>query len=217
MKTDISLQEDVAEELAFDPSVEAGKIGVAAKDGVVTLTGNVPSYAEKTAAENAAKRVSGVKAIAMEIGIDLPAFHKRSDAEIAAAALNTLAWEATLPKDAIKVTVERGWLTLEGRVEWQYLQENAERAVRHLIGVTGVTNHIIVAPHVTMAGVVEKIRKTFARSAEVDASRVIAETHDGIVTLRGPVRSWAERDAATRAAYSIPGVKKVENLTMISI
>ena len=217
MKTDLGLQEDVAEELAFDPSVDNGNIGVAAKDGVVTLTGKVPSFADKVAAEKAAKRVSGVKAIAQDIEVELPAFHERDDAEIAAAALNVLDWEVTVPKDTVTVRVERGWLTLEGRVNWQFVRQNAERAVRHLIGVVGVTNHITVAPQVAAADVTEKIRKTFERSAEIDAQRVTAETRGTTVTLRGTVHSWTEHDDATRAAYSVPGVTKVENDTLVRI
>lgn len=217
MKTDLSLQEDVAEELAFDPSVHSSDIAVAAKDGIVTLTGKVPSYAGKIAAEKAAKRVSGVKAIALEIEVELPAFHKRNDTEIAAAAVNALAWEATFPHDTITVKVERGWLTLEGRAEWQFQKDNAERAVRHLIGVVGVANLVTVASRVKSVDVVQKIRQTFERSAEIDANRVSAETHDGVVTLRGPVHSWVEHDDASRAAYSVPGVTLVKNLTTVGV
>lgn len=216
MKTDLALQEDVAEELAFDPSVDASDIAVAAKDGVVTLTGKVPSYAEKVAAEKAARRVSGVKALAMDLTVELPGFHQRNDSEIAAAALNTLAWESTVPRDAITVKVDHGWITLDGRVDWLFIKENAERAVRHLIGVTGVTNLISVVPHPTSGDVLREIRKTFERSADIDATRITAETHDGVVTLRGPVHSLSERDYATRAAYSVPGVKRVENFTTIN-
>ena len=217
MKTDLTLQEDVAEELAFDPSVDNGNIGVAAKDGVVTLTGKVPTFADKVAAEKAAKRVSGVKAIAQDIEVELPAFHKRDDAEIAAAALNVLAWEVTVPKDAVTVRVEQGWLTLEGRVNWEFVRRNADRAVRHLLGVVGVTNLITVTPQVAVADVTAKIRKTFERSAEIDAQRVTAETHGSTVTLRGTVHSWTEHDDAARAAYSVPGVTKVENDTLVRI
>lgn len=217
MKTDLALQEDVAEELSFDPSVDASDIGVAAKDGVVTLTGKVPSYAQKIAAERATKRVAGVKALAMDLTVELPGIHQRSDAEIAAAALNTLAWEITVPRDAVTVKVERGWLTLEGRTDWLFVKENAERAVRNLIGVTGVSNQITVAPHPTSGDVLREIKKTFERNADIDATRITAETHDGIVTLRGPLHSLHERDYATRAAYTIPGVKRVDNLTTISV
>jgi osmotically-inducible protein OsmY len=217
MKSDLNLQEDVAEELSFDPSVDASRIGVAAKDGVVTLTGKVPSYAEKIAAEKAAKRVAGVKAVAQEVEVELPAFHQRNDTDLAAAALNVLAWEITLPKDSINVKVEHGWVTLEGRVDWQFVKENAERAVRNLIGVTGVSNHITVTPHVVAGDVHDKIRKTFVRSAEIDANRVSVETSNDTVKLYGSVHSWTEHDDASRAAYSVPGVTKVENHTLVSI
>jgi osmotically-inducible protein OsmY len=218
MKTDLELQEDVDEELSFDPSVDATRIGVAAKDGVVTLTGEVSSYAEKLAAEKAAKRVGGVNGVAQEIEVELPAFHRRSDAEIAAAALNALNWEVTLPKHAITVKVENGWLTLDGHVGWQFLKANAEQAVSNLTGVIGISNLIAVTPHSIATGdVSDKIRQTFERSAQIDANRVIVETQDGTVKLYGSVHSWAEHDDAARAAYSVPGVANVENHTLISV
>ena len=218
MKTDLEIQEDVAEELSFDPSVDAALIGVAAKDGVVTLTGKVPSYAGKIAAEKAAKRVGGVKAIAQDIEVELPAFQQRNDTEIAAAALNALDWEITLPKDAITVRVENGWVTLEGRLGWQFLKENAERAVRNLIGVKGVSDLITVTPHSSVAGDVrEKIRKTFERSAGINANRVIIEMQNDTVKLYGSVRSWTEHDDVVRATYSVPGVAKVENHTLVNV
>jgi len=140
-----------------------------------------------------------------------------SYADLAAAALNVLAWEITLPKDSINVKVEHGWVTLEGRVDWQFVRGNAERAVRNLIGVTGVSNHITVTPHVVAGDVNDKIRKTFVRSAEIDANRVIVETSNDTVKLYGSVHSWTEHDDASRAAYSVPGVTKVENHTLVSI
>ncbi len=216
MKTDLILHEDVAEELASDPGVDASNIGVASKNGVVTLSGTVRAYAEKIAAEEAAKRVAGVKALASEIEVELPAFRRRIDTDIAAAALHALSWEDTIPRDAVTVEVSQGWLTLEGRVEWHFQKENAERAVRHLTGVRGVSNMIVIAPHVLNADVKDQIRKSFERSADIDAARVIVETHDGSVTLRGTVRSWAERIDAARAAYAVPGVSEVENLTTVS-
>lgn len=215
MKSDLTLQKDVADELAMDASVDAADIGVAAKDGVVTLTGMAPTYADKIAAEKAAKRVSGVQAIASEIQVDLRPFHQRTDTEIASAAVNALAWEGTLPRDAVMVKVAQGWLTLEGRVDSYFQRANAERAVNHLIGVRGITNLIAVVPRVKAVDVEAKIRKAFERSAELDADRVIAIATNGTVTLRGAVRSWVEHDDATRAAWSVPGVTKVDNLIAV--
>lgn len=217
MKSDLFLQQDVVDELAFVPSVKASNIGVAAKGGVVTLTGRVDSYAEKIAAEQAVKHVSGVKGLACELEVELPAFRKRSDADVAAAALSVLFWETTVPPNAVTVTVDHGWATLEGRVEWQYQRENAERAVRHLTGVVGLYNRIHVTPHVATGEVKETIRKAFERSAEFDAGRVAVEVHDGTVTLRGSVRSWLEHEDAARAAYSVPGVITVKNLTTLTL
>jgi osmotically-inducible protein OsmY len=217
MKTDLQLQEDVAEELSFDPSVDSSQIGVAANDGVVTLTGKAANYAEKVAAEKAAKRVAGVKAVAQEIEVELPAFHKRSDSDIATAALNFLSWETTLSKDTITVKVEHGWVTLEGHVSWEFLRANAERAVRNLSGVIGVSNLITVTAQVLAGDVADKIRKTFQRSAEIDASHVTVESLNGTVKLYGTVHSWNEHNDASRAAYSVPGVSKVENHTLVSV
>lgn len=214
-ETDLDLQKTVAEELAFEPSVDAARIGVAAKDGIVTLTGIVDSYAEKIAAEHAAKRVAGVKGLASAIDVELPAFHRRSDADIAAAALNVLAWDVSVPNDAVKVQVEDGWMTLEGQVDWEYQRERAEHVVRHLTGVRGLTNLIGIKPRVSVADVKEKLRQAFARRAGVEANELDVEAANGIVTLRGHVHSWAERADATRAAFSIPGVTNVENLTTL--
>jgi osmotically-inducible protein OsmY len=215
MKPDYQLQEDVVEELAFDPSIDASNIGVAAKGGVVTLTGTVLSYAEKLAAERAVKRVAGVHAVAEELGIDLPAFHERSDADIAAAVINALSLDVTIPRDAVSATVERGFVTLEGQVEWQYQKENAHRAIAHLLGVRGVRDRIAVAPRPSVADLRETLRKSFRRNAEIEADRLIVETDRGTVTLRGPVHSLAESNAAMHAAFSVPGVSLVKNLTYI--
>jgi osmotically-inducible protein OsmY len=215
MKPDYQLQEDVVEELAFDPSVDASNIAVAAKAGVVTLTGRVSSYAEKLAAERAVKHVAGVHAIAEELEIDLPAFHERSDADIAAEVINALNLDVTIPRDAISATVERGRVTLDGQVEWQYQKENAHRAIAHLRGVRSICDLIRVAPRPSVTDLRESLRKTFRRNAEIDADRLIIETNRGTVTLRGPVHSLAESTAATHAAFSVPGVSNVKNLTYI--
>jgi osmotically-inducible protein OsmY len=213
---DLDLQENVAEELAFDPRLDgAAAIGVAAKDGVVTLTGRVDTYAKKVAAEEAAKRVDGVKGLAADLTVELPEMHRRSDADIVAAALNVLAWDLSVPRDAVRVQAQNGWLTLEGTVDWYYQKERAEHVVRNLAGVRGLTNHIDLRPRVTLPAVKESLRRAFKRHAEIDADHVMVETNASMVTLRGTVHSWAEREDATHAAFSVPGVTVVENLTTV--
>jgi osmotically-inducible protein OsmY len=195
--TDKEIQQAVLRELEWEPQVKSTEIGVAVKDGVVTLTGFVDSYAKKWAAERAAKRVYGVKAVANELEVKLPSERQRSDPEIARAAVSALEARGWLPRDRIKVTVEKGWITLEGDVDWQYQREAAESAVRHVTGVKGVTNLITVKPRVapSPAEVKAKIEEALRRSAELDARRITVETSDSRVILRGTVRSWVEREA----------------------
>jgi osmotically-inducible protein OsmY len=209
MSSDLQLRQDVLDELEFEPSVNAAHIGVTANRGVVTLTGFVTSYAEKTMAERAARRVKGVKAIAEEIEVRLPSDTKRADDEIAARAIDILRWQVGVPADRIKVKVEKGVVTLTGEVDWQFQKTEADHVVHKLSGVADVLNHIQVASPIHAVEVKEKIEKALQRSAELEASRITVETEGGRVILKGKVHAWYERDIAERAAWSAPGVTEV--------
>jgi len=214
--SDEQIQRDVLAELKFEPRVAPTEIGVAVKDGVVTLMGWVDSYTKRWAAEEAAHRVRGVKAVANDIEVRLPLSAERTDVDIAAAAVRALEWDAMVPIDKLDVTVSKGWVTLKGEVEWQYQKQDAERVVRRLSGVRGVTNLILVKPRLTASELKEKIELALVRSAQVDAQRITVEVQGTKAILRGTVRAWAGREEAERAAWAAPGITAVENLITIS-
>lgn len=207
--TDQEIQTDVMAELRWDPSVPANEIGVVVKDGVVTLTGTVDTYMKKWRAEEVAHRVNGVIAVANEIQVR--SIGERTDSDIAAAALHALSWNSTIPQGKVHVTVDKGWITLKGDVEWQYQRQEAERVVRRLLGVKGVSNLITVKPAATPSDLKRKIEDALVRNAQVDAERITVEVQGSKAVLKGKVRSWAEREEAERVAWLAPGITSVDN------
>jgi osmotically-inducible protein OsmY len=214
MKTDGELREDVLKELDWEPSVDERRIGAATGDGIVTLSGAVSSFAEKWNAERAVERVDGVRGIANEIEVQLAG--ERTDTDIARAAADALAWNSMVPVDKIMIRVESGWVTLRGEVEHDYQRRAAERAVRYLEGVRGVTNLITVTPKVEPSDIKREIERTFQRQAALDAESISIEVNGAEIELHGQVRSWAERYEAERAAWSAPGVATVRDHITVS-
>lgn len=212
---DNTLKQDIIDELEFEPSVDAASIAVTVKDGVVTLGGHVRTYAERDAAEHVAVRVRGVRGIAQEIQVQPTGANRTDDDGIAQRALNMIDWNVSIPKEAVKVRVSKGWLTLTGKVEWQYQKDAVLKAVRNLEGVVGVTNLVEVAPRVSGTDVKKRIEDAFERDAEVEAKAIQVDVSGSKVTLKGKVRTWSERRAAERAAWSAPGVSMLDDRIVI--
>jgi len=211
MMSDKALRQDILDGLEFEPSIDAAHIGVAVADGVVTLTGYVGSYAEKTMAEHVVRRVKGVRAIAEEIEVRFPARKRTADDEIAKRALAIIAWDTTVPNEELQVKVQHGWITLSGEVEWHFQRTAAEYAVRKLSGVVGVTNLISVRPQIDAEDVKQRIENALKRSAEIEADTIRIAVTGSKVTLEGKVNAWHEREVAERAAWAAPGVSAVED------
>ena len=214
---DKQLQQAVIDELDWEPSVDASHIGVTASNGVVTLSGHVPTYWEKRTAERAAQRVKGVKAIVEEIEVKLRGEDRWADDTIAERALQRLASDAAVPKDRITLKVEDGWVTLNGEVGWHYQKKAAEHDVHGVTGVRGLTNQISIKPQVQRFEVRDKIAKALARTAALDAAAISIQTDDGSVTLSGKVHSWIERKLVEDAAWSAPGVTEVTDKLTIGV
>jgi osmotically-inducible protein OsmY len=212
MKTDAQIQTDVMQELKWDPSITHEHIGVAVADGIVTLSGTVPSYIEKSSAEKAAQRVSGVKAVVEKIEVRVPGSYHRDDQDIAKAIIDQFWWHAQIPDDLVKASVENGWVELTGEVEWDYQRSAAENAIRGLTGIKGITNKITIkAKVVSPSEIKSKIEEALKRAAEREAERIDVEVRGTRVVLSGKVRSFAELRDVRGAAFSAPGVTAVED------
>lgn len=214
--TDRDIQEHVQNALDFDPQIDVADVGVTVDKGVVTLRGDIKSYAEKVAAERLALQIYGVKAVANDLVVRLGRTFVRTDTDIAQAAVNALKWNIEVPADKVHVAVSDGWISLTGAVDWNYQRTEAERVLHGLAGVHGIRNNILVKPRVSVPDVEKKIEAAFKRSAEVDSHRVHVAAVDGKVILSGKVRSWAEREEARHAAWAAPGVREVDDRMTIT-
>lgn len=208
---DLTLRQDIQDELEFEPSIDAADIGVAVEDGIVTLTGHVTTYAGMKTVEEAVRRIKGVRGIACDIEVRTPGSHRSADDQIARRALDMIAWNTAIPADAVQIEVQNGWITLLGNVAWQYQRVAAEDAIKGLMGVYGIANQINVTGQATASDVQKLIESALKRSAEVEAKAISVKVQNGKVKLAGPVKAWSERNAAVRAAWSAPGVTTVED------
>ncbi|MRG45326.1 BON domain-containing protein [Chitinophaga sp. SYP-B3965] len=211
METDLQIQKNVMDELQWDPVLNASEIAVTVKDGIVTLSGFVNSYSRKLAAENAAKRIKNVRAVAIDLEVKMPDDEKRTDADIAAAVLEAFKWNSFVPEDAMKVSVEDGWVTIEGEVEWQFQRESVSSAIKNLVGVHGIRNLLKVKPKVTAIIIKDVVKKALERSAAIEATGVDTLIEGGRIVLKGKVRSWAEWREVEKAVWATPGVLEVKN------
>jgi osmotically-inducible protein OsmY len=216
IKTDAQLSQEVEQELASDPRLNASRIAINVDQGAVSLLGTVDTYPEKAIAENAAKRVSGVRAIALDLKVRLPANHMRTDSDIAVAVQNALSWDVLIPT-TVTGKVEDGWITLEGPVTWNYQREAAEQAVRHLAGVVGVFNSISIQPEVSPSEVKQKIEAALERSARASVQAIRVDAAGGRVTLTGHAGSWRAIEDAANAAWAAPGVTEVVDQVKLSM
>ncbi len=215
MKTDITLQQEVRDELSWDPALNTSDIDVTAKDGIITLSGYVNSYSKKLAAESAAKRVKDVTGVAIALKVYLAAEDKRTDEEITSAAWNAIKWSSFTPDDCIRIKVDKGWITLEGEVKWQSQKESAFAAVRNLVGIYGVSNLIKVRAGITPIIIKDVVKKALTRNAEIEADRINIVTDGGRIVISGKVRSWAEKTEVHRAVWATPGVVDVRDELVI--
>jgi len=216
MKSDAVLQHDVMAELKWEPSVNAAHIGVEVKNGIVTLTGYVDSYSEKWAAEQAALRVYGVKALTVELEVNLPGFSKRNDLDIAISAENVLRWSTDIPEGVVKIVVENGWITLTGELEWQYQQRTALTALRHIVGVKGISNKMSIKPVLSSSPNKVEVEAALKRTSKNETHNIHVNVQGSDVTLTGTVHSWFDRDLARYCAWNTPGVHKViDNIEVI--
>ena len=211
MRTSEDIRADVLEELEWVPGLDESEIRIAVDENIVTMTGHVPSWTEKRKSEEAAKRVAGVRGLADEVKVRVPGSHGRDDTDVVETALDALRWNYSVPNEKVTVTVDNGWLTLEGTVDWQYQRKAAERAVQGLTGMKHLSNRITVTPRVSPANVKEKVEAAFKRSAELEARNLRVATDGGTVTLSGDVHSWTEWEEAENAAWAAPGVVGVDN------